>query len=145
MAISPDTLKTLNDLGMKAKAVADAAKTNKISVANALDDGSPIKAAADDLTTLLTSDGQIAKLLEASEDMQNQFKSLAASHTSSNPLTGDDFQKLGVLAAGATVLSAQAFALAITPKQVFLYTMQTVWPWLLAGAKVGLVIASIAA
>ncbi len=140
MALSQATFDTLNDLAKKAKAVADAAKAKNISVNNAFDDGSPVKALADDLTALLTDDGQIEKLLQASQDMKAQHEALARKH----PLTGDDFRQLGILAAGATVLSAQALALAVTRKQIFLYTMQQIWPWLQQGAKLGLEIASLA-
>src|SRR5216117_544630 len=103
----PDKTAILDELFKVAEPVAHAFADGHLTVDNAWTDPS-ITAVRDTLTALLTKDGTVDRLLQASHDMRVEHNKLLKKQ----PFTAADLQQLGILSAGAALLSAEAFATA---------------------------------
>jgi hypothetical protein len=99
-----------------------------------------VKEARERLVSELMRDGGIEDLLAAGQRLRERHRVLVAKPE----LSPRELQQLGVLSGAAYALSAEALAAAVTPKAIFLYTMQMLLPWLQRAAKLALIVAQVA-
>lgn len=99
-----------------------------------------VKEAREHLVSELVRDGGIDDLLDAGQRLRERHRALLGKPE----LSPRELQQLGVLSGTAYALSAEALAAAVTPKAIFLYTMQKLLPWLQRAAKLALIIAQVA-
>jgi hypothetical protein len=96
-----------------------------------------VEKARDKLVGILTREGTIDSMIEASQKLRAKHRQLM----DKDPLTVEELRALGVLSGAAYALSADALARAVTPQAIFFYTIHKLIPWIQRIVKLADVIA----
>lgn len=88
-------------------------------------DSDAVRELRDRLNQHINAETSTDSLMEASDKMLKLHQELLKKEN----LTSEDLINLGILSSTAYVLSANALIEASDPKQVFLYTLKQVYPW----------------
>lgn len=80
----------------------------------------------DKLVELLTKEGTVDSMLEASRKLREKHQQLLLK----DKISTEELRALGVLSAAAYALSGEALARSVTPQAIFMYTILRIMPWI---------------
>jgi hypothetical protein len=84
-----------------------------------------VKELRDKLTEHINKQDNVDKLIEASEKMLKAQEEIL----NKEDISIEDLINMGVLSSTAYVLSSSSLLISLEPKQIFIYTMKEIYPW----------------